>query len=71
VRGLEESYSGRIVFVRLDLDNSADDGKRAELGFTAQAQYALVNSDGEIVARWFGVLNETNVRAELENLLMS
>lgn len=67
--GLQETYAGRIEFVLLDLDNSAQDAKRAELGFTAQAQYALVNDDGEIVARWFGLLNDGSLRSELDNLL--
>ena len=55
----------------LDVDNSNHDAKRAELGSTAQAQYFLVNSDGEIVGRWFGVLNDGNVRSELDRLLQS
>lgn len=69
--GLQDTYAGRIEFVVLDLDNSAHDAKRAQLGFTAQAQYALVNADGLIVARWFGVLNDANIRSELDNLLQS
>ena len=69
--GLQETYSGRIDFVVLDVDNSNHDAKRAELGSTAQAQYFLVNSDGEIVSRWFGVLNDGNVRSELDRLLQS
>ncbi len=55
----------------LDVDNSAHDAKRAELGSTAQAQYFLVNADGEIVGRWFGVLNDAGIRTELDNLLQS
>ena len=55
----------------LDVDNSQHDAKRAELNLAAQAQYVLVNSAGEIVGRWFGVLNESNVTSELENLLQS
>ncbi|MCY3831457.1 MAG: hypothetical protein OXG85_00490 [Chloroflexi bacterium] len=69
--GIQETFAGRIEFVLLDVDNSAHDAKRAELGLTAQAQYVLVNSAGEIVGRWFGVLNETNVTSELETLLQS
>ena len=53
----------------LDVDNSAHDAKRAELGSTAQAQYFLVNAEGEIVARWFGLLNDASVRSEMDELL--
>ena len=69
--GLQESYAGRMEFVVLDVDNSAHDAKRAELGSTAQAQYFLVNADGDIVGRWFGLLNDAKLRVELDKLLMS
>lgn len=69
--GLRDAFAGRINFVVLDVDNSQHDAKRAELNLAAQAQYVLVNSAGEIVGRWFGVLNESNVTSELENLLQS
>ena len=69
--GLQDTYTGRIEFVVLDFDDSAHDAKRAELGLTAQAQYILVNADGEIVARWFGVINDAGIRNELDNLLQS
>ncbi len=69
--GLQESYAGQIEFVVLDVDKSEHDAKRAELGSTAQAQYFLVNADGEILARWFGVLNDAALRNELGNLLQS
>jgi len=71
VSGLQEEFAGRIEFVVLNVDNSAHDAKRAELGLTAQAQYVLVNSAGEIVGRWFGVLNEARVSSELESLLQT
>lgn len=69
--GLQDTYAGRIEFVVLDVDNSEHDAKRAELGSTAQAQYFLVNADGVIVGRWFGVLNDGSVRGELDRLLQS
>jgi len=71
VSGLQETYAGRIEFVVLDVDNRAHDAKRAELGSTAQAQYFLVNADGAIVGRWFGVLNDASIRNELNTLLQS
>ncbi len=69
--GLRETFSDRIEFVALDLDDSAHDGTRAQLGITAQAQYILVGADGEIAQKWFGVLDETSLNAELETLLQT
>ncbi len=71
MRGLEETFAGRIDIVRLDLDDNAQDGKRRELGITAQAQYVLVNAEEEIVGRWWGVINEAALTDELETLLQT
>lgn len=71
VNGLQETFSDRIEFVLLDLDDDRQDGIRRELGITAQAQYVLVGADGEIVQKWFGVLDQARVSAELETLLQT
>ena len=55
----------------LNVDDSTTQAKRSQLGITAQAQYVLVDSAGQIVTRWFGVLNEAQVAAEIEGLLQS
>ena len=69
--GLQQSFASRIEFVVLDFDNPAFDAKRSQLNLTAQAQYVLVNAAGEIIGRWYGVLDEARVSAELEALLQS
>jgi len=71
VSGLEESFAGRIEFITLDFDDKSLDGLRDQLGFTAQAQYLVVNAAGEIAQRWFGRLDETKIAAELEALLQT
>lgn len=71
VNGLQETFSDRIDFVLLDLDDSSQDGIRGELGITAQAQYVLVGADGAIVQKWFGILDQAKVTAELETLLQT
>ena len=69
--GLNETFAGRIEFVVLDIDDSSLNDIRRRLGINAQAQYVLVNSAEEIVGRWFGILNESQVTSELENILQS
>lgn len=71
MRGLEETFAGRIEFVRLDLDDRDLDATRSQLGITAQAQYVLVNAAGEIVGRWWGVIDEAGMTSELESLLQT
>lgn len=58
-------------FVALDLDDRSLNDVRQQLGITAQAQYLLVNADGEIVARWFGVIDQARVETEIETWLQT
>ena len=69
--GLRESFSDRIEFVVLDIDDSSLSAIRQQLGITAQAQYVLVNSEGQIVQKWFGVLDQSQVASDLESLLQT
>ena len=69
--GLQETFADRVDWVILDIDDRTLNDTRSQLGITAQAQYVLVNADGVIVGRWFGLLNETQVASEIENLLQS
>ncbi len=57
--------------MRLDLDDRDLDDRRRQLGITAQAQYVLVNAAGEIVGRWWGVIDEAALSNELETLLQT
>lgn len=71
MRGLEETFAGRIEFVRLDLDDRDLNDTRRQLGITAQAQYVLVNANDDIVGRWWGALDEASLTDELERLLQT
>lgn len=69
--GLQDTFEGQVNFIRLDWDDSSLDGTRRELGITDRTHYVLVNPDGEIVKRWFGILDEGQVESEIESFLMS
>lgn len=69
--GLQETFAGRVEFIVLNIDDNTLDDIRRQLGITAQAQYIVVNSADEIVARWFGIIDQSQLTAELENLLQS
>ena len=69
--GLKEHFAGRIEFIMLDLDNAAQDDARRQLGITAQTQYVLVNAAGNIVGRWWGIIDEAALSDELEDLLQA
>ena len=69
--GLQDTFSSRVEFIVLDIDDSGTAGTRNQLGITAQAQYLLVDSAGQIVRRWFGVIDEGQIASEIEGLLQS
>lgn len=69
--GLEETFTGQVEFVLLDWDDKTLDDIRLQLGITDRTQYVLVNPDGEIIQRWFGILNEEAVENEIESYINS
>lgn len=71
LQALAQQFEGRIAFVRVDVNNPADTAVRQRFGLTDRSQYALVNAQGEVVKRWFGLLNEERLASELQALLAS
>ncbi len=69
LQALAQQFEGKIVFVRVDVDNPNDTPTRQRFGLVDRSQYALVNAQGEVVKRWFGFLNEARIASELEALI--
>ncbi len=69
LQALAEQFAGKVEFVRVNVDNPADTATRQRFGLVDRSQYALVNAQGEVVKRWFGLLNEARVSSELEALI--
>ena len=67
--GLKETFEDQVEFIDLDWDDRSLNDIRQQLGITDRTQYVLVNSDGEIVQRWYGILNEGSVENDIESLL--
>lgn len=55
----------------LDWDDPSLDGTREQLGITDRTQYVLVDPDGNVVKRWYGILSEETVETEIEALIAS
>lgn len=68
--GLEDTFKGQVEFVLLDYDDDSLDEQRSELGITDRTQYVLMDADGTIVKRWYGILDEATVVGEIEALIM-
>lgn len=67
--GLEETFVGQVEFIVLNWDDKSLDGRRNQLGITDKTQYVLVDADGAVVQRWYGILDEGAVTNDIEGLL--
>ena len=63
--GLEETFEGQVEFIILDWDDSSLSDIRQQLGITDRTQYVLVDPEGTVVKRWYGILNEETVTSEI------
>jgi hypothetical protein len=69
VHRLEDKYDDKVMFFHLDVDMPAEDEARQKVGITGRSQYYLLDSNGEIAARWFGPITFEEVSAEIDMLL--
>ena len=65
VHGLEAKYYKNVQFSYLDIDDSANNNIKRQLGYRVQPEYYLVNAQGEIIEKWFGMVSATELDASL------
>jgi len=66
VHQLEADYWGKLDFVYLDIDNPANSDAKEEYGFVAQPLFVLLDSGGNELQRWYGVVSEEDFRAAFD-----
>lgn len=66
---LKDEFGNQIEFVDLNYDDPSLNPVRDQYGITNRSQYALVNTNGEVIKRWFGYIDEADVAGELESFL--
>jgi hypothetical protein len=69
VNGLEATFSDRIDFFHLNVDTPDEFAVANEYELMRRSQYTLIDADGNIVKTWFGLLDEEQMTAELNNIL--
>ena len=52
MRGLEQEFSGRITFVRVNIHNKETLPLQEKYGFTATPEFFLVDANGNIMGHW-------------------
>ena len=71
MHGLEQQYSDRIEFVALDFDDKSLNAVRSKYDITDRSQYVLLDANDQIVHRWYGYLDKTDVQKVLDDFLAS
>lgn len=65
VNGLKRQFGDQIEFLDLDIDDRSLDDFRRQYGISGRTQYVLLDEQGQPVMRWFGPLDEEQLRADL------
>ena len=71
MNGLEQQYSDRIEFVALNFDDKSLNAVRSKYNITDRSQYVLLDANDQIVHRWYGFLNTSDVQKVLDDFLTS
>ncbi|MCU0482619.1 MAG: thioredoxin family protein [Anaerolineae bacterium] len=69
VHRLETEYFGRIDFIYLDQYEEANADVFARYGLRGRPIFLLLQPDGTEVRRWFGFVQEDDLRSALDALL--
>ena len=67
--GLEEKYGAQVHFVRLDIDDATDGQLARKLGAFGHPICIIVNTQGQVVARFAGETARAKLIAALEEVL--
>jgi hypothetical protein len=69
VDGLKQQYAGKIDFIIVDFDNADLQPVRDRFGITDRSQYVLIDAAGNVVQRWYGVLDTATMQKAFDDYL--
>jgi thioredoxin-like negative regulator of GroEL len=69
VNGLEEKYSGRFTFVRVDIDTEKGKKLGREIGFIGQPTFLFADAEGNEVRRLMGPQSRESMEQAVEDVL--
>jgi thioredoxin-like negative regulator of GroEL len=69
VHGLEGEYWGRVDFIYIDRQGEGNASVTDRFGITGQPVIVLLDAEGSEVQRFFGFVQEADLRAALDGLL--
>jgi hypothetical protein len=66
---LQEQFADQLDFVALNIDDSSTMTARERFDIVQRSQYVLTDASGNVITRWFGLLDETSVAESLRGHL--
>jgi thiol-disulfide isomerase/thioredoxin len=69
VHSLQEQYGDQVDFLHVDVDNRGALDAVGQLGITGQTQYVLTDNAGNVIYRWFGILDELDLETTIADVL--
>ncbi len=68
---LQKRFAEQIDFINLNVDNPAVKATRLSFGMRNRSHYVLIDADQNIVAQWFGPIEDEAMVADIEEALAS
>lgn len=63
MHGLEAGYSGEIRFSYLDIDDSANNDFKQQLGYRYQPHVFLLDAEGKVLKQWLGPVTREDLES--------
>jgi thioredoxin-like negative regulator of GroEL len=71
VNGLETEFEGRVTFVRLNAEERDVESFQQQLGLRGHPSVGILDSNGNVVERYFGAQSAATIRTVLNRLSIS
>ena len=68
VDGLEQEFAGQLEVLRLNADDPVNAQLMQDLGLRGHPSFAVLDTDGNITARFFGPQTAATLRVALQNV---
>jgi thiol:disulfide interchange protein len=69
VDALAKQFEGKVDLVSLNIDVAETKAVRDEFNITDRSQYVFIDAKGNIIQRWYGFLDDTNITQTIQDYL--
>ncbi len=69
MNGIKEQFGDKIDLIALNIEVPETQSIRDRFGFTDRSQYAFIDPTGNVIQRWYGYLDQTEVAQVIQDYL--